>query len=118
MSNKRRRYEVFLPARFNDGESVPDEWMAEALNELVEQFDGATFIAEAGEGDRELHEKIPGIQAAFAPGAIQIGILHARMLSVPAHRPYFVEHRIGAFEFADEMNWIIGAREIQIVKRK
>ena len=50
MKCKWRRYEVLLPARFNDGENVPDEWIAEALNELVEQFDAASFYAYAAQG--------------------------------------------------------------------
>jgi hypothetical protein len=41
---------VLLPARFNDGKSVPDEWIAQALNELVAKFEAASFYADAAQG--------------------------------------------------------------------
>lgn len=33
-----RRYEVLLPLRFNDGQSIPDNLIADTLLELEEQF--------------------------------------------------------------------------------
>ena len=33
-----RRYEILLPQRLNDGRSVPDEWVAEAVYELRVRF--------------------------------------------------------------------------------
>lgn len=38
MSNSSRRYEILLPLRFNDGQSVPDTFIADALLELEERF--------------------------------------------------------------------------------
>ncbi len=38
MSRSLRRYEILLPLRFNDGESVPDDLVAETLLELEQQF--------------------------------------------------------------------------------
>jgi hypothetical protein len=34
MRNTLRRYEVLLPVRFNDGTDVPEETLAEAVNEI------------------------------------------------------------------------------------
>ena len=50
MKNKWRRYEVLLPVRFNDGRPIPDESLADAMNEVVAQFDAASFYKEAVEG--------------------------------------------------------------------
>ena len=38
MSRSVRRFEVLLPLRFNDGQSVPDELIADTLIELETQF--------------------------------------------------------------------------------
>jgi len=51
MKSKSRRYEVLLPVRFNDGADVPEEMLAEALNEeIVEQFNAVSFYKELIEG--------------------------------------------------------------------
>jgi hypothetical protein len=38
MSRLQRRYEVLLPLRFNDGQAVPDDLIAETLLELEQRF--------------------------------------------------------------------------------
>ncbi len=38
MSRPYRRFEVLLPLRFNQGEAVPDELIADTLLELEQQF--------------------------------------------------------------------------------
>jgi hypothetical protein len=38
MSSSYRRYEILLPLRFNDGNPVPDELIADTLLELEQQF--------------------------------------------------------------------------------
>ena len=38
MSRSLRRYEILLPLRFNDGQSVPDDLVAETLLELEQRF--------------------------------------------------------------------------------
>jgi hypothetical protein len=50
MKSASRRYEVLLPVRFNDGTSVPEELLGEAVNEIVDQFNAATFSKEIMEG--------------------------------------------------------------------
>jgi len=41
---------VLLPVRFNDGTDVPEEWLGEAFNEIVDQFGAAEFETHAVEG--------------------------------------------------------------------
>jgi hypothetical protein len=50
MNSKLRRFEVLLPVRFNDGREVPEEWIGEAINEVVTQFGAASFDNQAVEG--------------------------------------------------------------------
>ena len=50
MSNKWRRYEVLLPLKFNDGSDVPEEWLAEAVLEIVEQFGAVSYETQKVEG--------------------------------------------------------------------
>jgi hypothetical protein len=38
MSDSFRRFEILLPRRFNDGEPVPDDLIADTLLELEERF--------------------------------------------------------------------------------
>ncbi|HEV3144333.1 MAG TPA: hypothetical protein VGZ47_10640 [Gemmataceae bacterium] len=38
MSNTFRRYELLLPLRFNDGQPVPDDLIAQTLLEIRQQF--------------------------------------------------------------------------------
>jgi hypothetical protein len=38
MTNWQRRYEILLPLRFNDGNAVPDDLIAETLLELEQRF--------------------------------------------------------------------------------
>ena len=50
MSNKLRRFEVLLPLQFNDGRDVPPNWLAEAVLEIVEKFDAASYETQKVEG--------------------------------------------------------------------
>ena len=50
MSNRWRRFEVLLPLQFNDGRDVPDEWLADAVLEVVEQFGAASYETQRVEG--------------------------------------------------------------------
>lgn len=50
MSSKWRRYEVLFPLEFNDGRSVPSEWLAEAVFEVVDHFGAVSYETQKVEG--------------------------------------------------------------------
>ena len=50
MNNKLRRFEILLPLQFNDGREVPTDWLAEAVLEIVEKFDAASYETQKVEG--------------------------------------------------------------------
>ena len=50
MSERLRRYVVYLPLRFNDGRPVPAELVGEAILELEERFGAASSDLRAAEG--------------------------------------------------------------------
>jgi hypothetical protein len=50
MSSKWRRYEVLFPLEFNDGRSVPAEWLAEAVLEVVDHFGAVSYETQKVEG--------------------------------------------------------------------
>ena len=50
MSNRLRRFEILLPLQFNDGREVPPDWLAEAVLEIVEKFDAASYETQKVEG--------------------------------------------------------------------
>lgn len=41
---------MLLPLRFNDGRSVPPEWLAEAVLEIVDYFGAASYETQKVEG--------------------------------------------------------------------
>ncbi|MBI1830954.1 MAG: hypothetical protein HYR84_05820 [Planctomycetes bacterium] len=45
-----RRYEVLLPARYNDGREVPGEILGEAVKEIVRQFGAVAYFENAATG--------------------------------------------------------------------
>lgn len=50
MSSKWRRFEVLLPLRFNNGEEIPGEWIAEAVLQVTERFGAASYENQKIEG--------------------------------------------------------------------
>jgi len=50
MSSRLRRFEVLLPLQFNDGRAVPEDWLAEALLEIVHHFGAASYETQKVEG--------------------------------------------------------------------
>jgi len=50
MSNKLRRFEILLPLQFNDGQDIPADLLAEAVLEIVEKFDAASYETQKVEG--------------------------------------------------------------------
>lgn len=58
MSSRWRRFEVLLPLRFNDGRPVPEEWIAEAVLELVDHLGAASYETQKVEGHWR-HGEVP-----------------------------------------------------------
>ena len=50
MNSKLRRFEILLPLQFNDGREIPPEFLAEAVLEIVEKFDAASYETQKVEG--------------------------------------------------------------------
>ena len=50
MNSKLRRFEILLPLHFNDGREIPPDWLAEAVLEIVEKFDAASYETQKVEG--------------------------------------------------------------------
>jgi hypothetical protein len=50
MSSRLRRFEILLPLQFNDGRDVPQEFLAEAVLEIVARFDAASYETQKVEG--------------------------------------------------------------------
>jgi hypothetical protein len=51
-----RRYEILLPLRFNDGQSVPDELISDTLTELENRFGAVSWETQIIRG-RWRHEE-------------------------------------------------------------
>jgi hypothetical protein len=46
----KRRYEILLPLKFNDGRPIPDELFYETRENLLARFEGLTWVAHPIEG--------------------------------------------------------------------
>jgi hypothetical protein len=58
MSITYRRYEILLPRRFNDGQSIPRRWLTEAVVELRERFGGVSCEIQAIRGEWEAEGEV------------------------------------------------------------
>jgi hypothetical protein len=50
MSSRWRRFEILLPLHFNDGREIPKEWLADAVLEIVDHFDAASYETQRVDG--------------------------------------------------------------------
>jgi hypothetical protein len=50
MPSLQRRYEVLLPKRFNDGQEVPDEYIADTLDELRARYIAVSWETQVTRG--------------------------------------------------------------------
>jgi len=53
-----RRYEILLPLRFNDGQTVPDELIGETIQELRLRFGAATWETRVVRGQWQYEGKL------------------------------------------------------------
>jgi hypothetical protein len=58
MSSTLRRFEILLPLRFNDGQSVPDELVGQTLLELRTQFNAVSAETQVIRGHWEHHGEV------------------------------------------------------------
>ena len=75
-----RRYEIFLPQKFNDGQPVPEELIADTLFELREQFGAVSWGTRAIRGMWQ-HEGI-----VFRDDLIRVFV---DVPDLPANRQFF-----------------------------
>jgi len=78
----RRRYEILLPLRFNDGQPVPDEAFYETREELLERFEGLSWLPNPVQGIWK-HEG-----TRFEDATIRVVV---DVDDVPENRQFFVE---------------------------
>ncbi len=84
MSRALRRYEVLLPLRFNDGQSVPDDVVAETLLELEQRFGAVSSETQTIRGFWR-HEGEP-----YRDDLIRVFV---DVADDPDHRQFFLEFK-------------------------
>lgn len=47
---RKRRFEILLPVRFNDGRPIPEEFFEQTREEVVAQFDAMSFVPQPTTG--------------------------------------------------------------------
>lgn len=50
MNSTLRRFEILLPLKFNDGRDIPDEYLQDALFEIVDHFGSLSYETQRVEG--------------------------------------------------------------------
>ncbi len=99
MSNKLRRFEILLPLQFNDGRDIPPEWLAEAVLEIVEKFDAASYETQKVEG----HWRHQGI--LYRDDLVKIVIDAA---DEEANREWMREYKVRWKEKLDQLElWLV-----------
>jgi hypothetical protein len=84
MSRSLRRYEILLPLRFNDGQPVPDELVADTLLELEQQFGAVSTETQTIRGLWR-HEG-----QAFRDDLVRVFV---DVADEPEHRQFFVDFK-------------------------
>jgi hypothetical protein len=75
-----RRYEIFLPLRFNDGTPVPDGLIADSLLELRQRFGALSCETQAIRGVWEHEGEV------YRDDLVRVFV---DVADVPAHREFF-----------------------------
>lgn len=78
----RRRYEILLPLRFNDGQAIPDESFYDTREELLVRFEGLSWTPHPVQGAWK-HEG-----ETYEDSTIRIVV---DVEDIPDNRQFFVE---------------------------
>jgi len=84
MSASFRRFEILLPRRFNDGQAVPDELIADTLLELEERFGAVSSETQSIRGLWRHEDQL------FRDELIRVFV---DTLDVPESREFFLEYK-------------------------
>jgi hypothetical protein len=84
MSRSLRRYEILLPLRFNDGQSVPDDLVAETLLEREQRFGAVSTETQTNRGLWR-HEG-----ESYRDDLVRVFV---EVSDEPEHRQYFLEFK-------------------------
>ena len=79
-----RRYEMLLPLRFNDGQPVPDELIADTLIELRERFGAVSCETQTIQGQWQHQEQV------FRDDLVRVFV---DVLDEEENRRFFVEFK-------------------------
>jgi hypothetical protein len=79
-----RRFEILLPRRFNDGQAVPDELIADTLLELEERFGAVSSETQSIRGLWRCDDQL------FRDELIRVFV---DTLDVPESREFFLEFK-------------------------
>jgi len=84
MSVSFRRFEILLPRRFNDGETVPDELIADTMLELESRFGAVSSDTQTIHGQWRHDDQL------FRDELIRVFV---DILDVPESREFFLEFK-------------------------
>ncbi len=77
-----RRYEIYLPLRFNDGQPVPNELIADTLLELRQRFGAVSCETQTISGTWEHEEQ------TYRDDLVRVFV---DVVDLPANREFFVD---------------------------
>ncbi len=77
-----RRYEIYLPLRFNDGQPVPNELIADTLLELRQRFGAVSCETQTISGTWEHEEQ------TYRDDMVRVFV---DVVDLPANREFFVD---------------------------
>jgi len=77
-----RRYEIYLPLRFNDGQPVPNELIADTLLELRQRFGAVSCETQTISGAWEHEDRV------YRDDLVRVFV---DVADLPANREFFVD---------------------------
>ncbi len=106
MSRAFRRFEILLPLRFNDGQPVPNDLMADTLLELRERFGAVSCETQPIQGLWQQQEQL------FRDDLVRVFV---DAPDVPESRDYFVQFKERAKERFKQIDIWMTAYPIEVL---
>jgi len=106
-----RKYDIYLPLRYNDGRMIPEEYYRQVEFELVERFGGVTMI--------EQQNPLRGVwkfqNQRFVDEIIAVTVLDFGYSEGSQSEQFFIEYKEQLKKFFEQLDILIIAQVVTII---
>jgi len=111
MTQLARKYEIYLPLRYNDGKMIPEEYYRKVEFELVERFGGVTML----EQENPLRGVWKFQNQRFIDEIIIVTILDFCYSEEDQGEEFFIEYKEQLKKNFEQLDILIIAQEVTII---